>query len=164
VKANKYDDILFGDEARFGNNTKLGYGWFRKGERRRVKIKIGYLSFYIYSAISIKTGEQFSAQFYVDTICMNAFLENLSENYKDKKIAFIIDGAGWHKSKKLKIPENIDVFLLPAYSPELNPVERFWAFVKQNTLHNRLFNSLKELECSVEAFINSLQSSTILQI
>lgn len=165
LKAKNYGDILFGDEARFGNHTKLGYGLFRKGERPRVKIKIGYLSFYFYSAIPIKTGEQLSVKFpHVDMICMNVFLENLLENYKDKKIALIIDGAGWHKSKGLKIPENIDIFLLPPYSPELNPVKRFWEHIKQNVLRNRLFESLTTLEQDVEAFIDSLQNSSIVRI
>lgn len=156
---------MFEDEARFGNNTKLGYGWFKKGERPRVKIKIGYLSFYVYTAISIKTGENLSIKFpSVGTEYMNAFLENLSENYFGKKIALIVDGAGWHKSKNLKIPENIDAFLLPPYSPELNPVERFWEHVKQNVLRNRLFESLAELEQAVSTFIGSLQNSAIAQI
>ena len=91
---------MFGDEARFGNNSKLGYGWFKKGTRPRIKFKIGYLSFYLYAAISIKSGENFTLRFPdVDTVCMNAFLEELSKNYVGKKIALIIDGAGWHKSK-----------------------------------------------------------------
>jgi transposase len=130
-----------------------------------VKVNIGYLAFYIYAAISAITGEHFSAKFPdVDTDCMNAFLENLSKHYEGKKIVLIIDGAGWHKSKDLKTPENIDIFLLPPYSPELNPVERFWEFVKQNVLRNRLFESLVQIEISVEKFINSLQNYSIAQI
>jgi transposase len=156
---------LFGDEARFGNNSKLGYGWFKKDERPCLKVKIGYLSFYIYAAISIKTGENFSIQLpYVNTESMNVFLENLSKNYPGKKIAFIIDGAGWHRSKDLKIPENIDIFLLPPYSPELNPVERFWEHVKQNVLRNKLFESSEPLELATEAFFNSLSNRNVLQI
>jgi transposase len=156
---------LFGDESRFGTRTQIGYGWFKKNERTTVKVNIGYLAFYIYTAISAITGEHFSAKFpNVDTDCMNAFLENLSKHYEGKRIALIIDGAGWHKSKDLKTPKNIDIFLLPPYSPELNPVERFWAFVKQNILRNRLFESLTELQLNLEKFICSLQNSTIAQI
>jgi transposase len=55
---------------------------------------------------------------------MNAFLKILSENHQNQKIAIIMDGAGWHKSKSLEIPKNITIFFLPPYSPELNPVER----------------------------------------
>jgi transposase len=123
------------------------------------------LSFYIYAAISIKTGENINVRLpYVNTESMNVFLENLSKNYQGKKIAFIIDGAGWHKSKDLKVPENIDIFLLPPYSPELNPVERFWGYIKQNVLRNKLFESLEPLELAAENFINSLQNCRVLQI
>jgi transposase len=65
---------------------------------------------------------------------MNEFLKILSENYQGQRIAIIMDGAGWYRSKNLKIPENIDIFLLPPCLPELNPVERFWRYLKQNMM------------------------------
>jgi transposase len=46
-----------------------------------------------------------------------------------------MDGAGWHKSKNLIIPKNIQVVFLPPYSPQLNPVERLWKFIKEQ--HNK---------------------------
>jgi transposase len=158
LKKKDYADILFFDEARFGTHTKIGYGWFRKGMRTPIKVKIGYKAFYVYGAI-------YSASFpRVNTECMNAFLQILSQDYKGMKIAIIMDGAGWHKSKGLRIPENIDIFLLPPYSPELNPVERFWRYLKQNMLYNRLFETLEQLEMSLKTFINSLHHSIIAQL
>ncbi|MDR2268246.1 MAG: IS630 family transposase [Holosporaceae bacterium] len=100
----------------------------------------------------------------VNTECLNEFLKILSENYPDQKIAVIMDGAGWHRSEGLKVPKNIDIFLLPPYSPVLNPVERFWRYLKQQVLHNRLFETLENLESSLDIFINSLQNSTISQL
>jgi transposase len=165
LKKKDYADILFFDEARFGNHTKIGYGWFRKGERTPVKMKIGYKAFYVYGAVSAKTGSNFSASFpAVNTECMNVFLKILSENYGDQKIAIIMDGAGWHRSKDVKVPKNMDIFPLPPYSPELNPVERFWRYLKQNVLHNRLSKTLEQLELSIQIFINSLQESTMVQL
>jgi transposase len=64
----------------------------------------------------------------------------------------------------LEVPENIDIFLLPPYSPELNPVERFWRYLKQNVLHNKLFESLEEIEESLQTFLDCLQDSTIAQL
>ncbi len=52
---------------------------------------------------------------------MNLFLLELSQTYKDDKLTLVLDGAGWHKSKKLIIPANIHIIHLPPYSPELNP-------------------------------------------
>ena len=158
MKKKDYDDVLFFDEARFGTHTKIGYGWFPKGKRTPVKVKIGYKAFYVYGAVSAKNGSNFSVSFpNVNTENMNAFLEILSRNYQNRKIAIIMDGAGWHKSKDLKVPANIDIFLLPPYSPELNPVERFWQYLKRNVLHNKVFESLEETEESIQTFLNCLQ-------
>jgi transposase len=165
LKKKDYADVLFFDEARFGTHTKIGYGWFKKGKRTPVKVKIGYKAFYVYSAVSAKTGSNFSASFpCVNTECMNAFLKNLAENYPNQKIAIIMDGAGWHKSQDLELPKNVDIFLLPPYSPELNPVERFWRHLKQNVMHNRIFENLDTLESALDIFIKSLSNSAIAQL
>ncbi len=53
----------------------------------------------------------------------------------------IMDGAGWHKSGALNIPENLSVLFLPPYSPELNPTENIWQFLRQKYLSNRVFET-----------------------
>jgi hypothetical protein len=51
-----------------------------------------------------------------------------------------LDGAGWHqKSDRLVVPDNIGLLHLPPYSPELNPTENIWQFLRQNDLSNRVF-------------------------
>ena len=55
---------------------------------------------------------------------MNFFLEKLSEQYTDDYILLICDGAAWHKSTELIIPENIELFFIPPYTPEMNPIEQ----------------------------------------
>jgi transposase len=52
-----------------------------------------------------------------------------------------LDGAGWHQTGgKLRVPDNISLMHLPPYSPELNPVENVWQFLRQNQLSNRVFD------------------------
>ena len=53
----------------------------------------------------------------------------------------LLDGAGWHTSPKLRIPENISLLPLPSYSPELNPVENIWEFLRGNFLSHRVWES-----------------------
>jgi len=54
----------------------------------------------------------------------------------------MMDRAGWHRTGgKLKIPENISILHLPAYSPELNPTENIWQYLRQNYLSNRVFQN-----------------------
>jgi transposase len=48
----------------------------------------------------------------------------------------VMDNAGWHKSHDLNMPANITPLFLPPYSPELNPVERLWAYLKSHFLSN----------------------------
>lgn len=70
---------------------------------------------------------------------MNAHLRHVSEHLgPDRHAVLIMDGAGWHVSNDLVVPDNVTPLLLPPYSPELNPVERLWAWIRQHKLSNRL--------------------------
>ncbi len=59
---------------------------------------------------------------------MNIFIQELVKDFGDQKIILVLDGAGWHKSKDLLIPDNMTLVFLPPYSPELNPIERLWLY------------------------------------
>jgi len=76
---------------------------------------------------------------------MNLYLEQMSSAYENDEIVIIMDQAGWHKSKDLIVPGNIDIIYLPPYSPELNPIERLWKYLKTNYIHNHVFDSLKHM-------------------
>ena len=67
----------------------------------------------------------------------------------------LLDQAGWHTTAKLDIPENISLMPLPARSPELNPAENVWQYLRQNWLSNRVFDSYEAiLEASCQAWNN----------
>lgn len=95
---------------------------------------------------------------------MNIFLEKIAEQYKNKPMTLVMDGAGWHKSKGLNIPNSIEVIYLPPYSPELNPVERLWLYLKQNTIKNKIYETLGDLEKTISDFILTLKQSEIKDI
>ena len=57
----------------------------------------------------------------------------------------LVDQAGWHTTAKLDIPANITLVSLPARSPELNPVENVWQFMRDNWLSNRVFDSFDDI-------------------
>ena len=104
----KDEELWFFDESRFGTHSKIGHGWFRTGIRTPVKIKLGYKNFYLYSAANPKTGKEFTLLLpNVNINCMNIFLKEFSKTIKQRKVLIVMDGAGWHKSDKLKYPENI---------------------------------------------------------
>jgi transposase len=57
----------------------------------------------------------------------------------------ILDRAGWHRSQGLVVPDNITLLELPPYSPELNPVERIWHYLRSHWLANSVFPSLADI-------------------
>jgi transposase len=78
-----------------------------------------------------------------DAEAMNLHLAEISRHVTPGAHAVVwADGAGWHKTGgKLKVPDNISLLKLPPYSPELNPVENIWQYLRQNQLSNRVFES-----------------------
>lgn len=92
---------------------------------------------------------------------MNIFLKEFAKRNKDKKIVIIMDGAGWHKSDKLIFPKNIRIIIQPSYSPELNPIEKLWQYIKNHTIKNRVYKTLSELEDRVCEFVSTLTPEII---
>jgi len=78
---------------------------------------------------------------YADKPAMTLHLAEIGRNVTPGAHAVVIaDGAGWHKpGGKLNLPENVSLLLLPSCSPELNPQENVWQYIRQNYLSNRVF-------------------------
>lgn len=158
----KDEELWFFDESRFGTHSKIGHGWFKTGIRTPVKVKLGYKNFYLYSIANPKTGEEFSLLLpNVNINCMNIFLKQFAKFIKNRKALIVMDGASWHKSDKLNYPKNIRIIIQPSYSPELNPIEKLWQYIKDHTIKNKVFKTLKELEDRVCAFIKTLTPEII---
>lgn len=90
----------------------------------------------------------------------------MTEFYKKDKgrnITMIMDGAGWHKDKSylLKNTKKIEIILQPPYSPELNPVEKLWQYIKDHTIKNRIYEAIEELEDQICEFVKNLNLKTI---
>ena len=79
----------------------------------------------------------------VNVEAMNLHLAEISRKVSpDAHAVLLLDGAGWHKpGDRLQVPDNISLLQLPSYSPELNPVENVWQYLKQNFLSNRVFDT-----------------------
>ena len=83
---------------------------------------------------------------YCDTEAMATQLQEISQAVAPGAHAvLLLDQAGWHVSPKLPVPDNITLLPLPPRSPELNPVENVWQFVRENSLSNRIFGSYEEI-------------------
>jgi transposase len=83
---------------------------------------------------------------YCDTPAMQTHLHEISLVVERGAHAVVIlDQAGWHMSAKLEVPSNITLLPLPPRSPELNPQENVWQFLRDNALSNRVFNSYDDI-------------------
>ena len=135
------------DEARFGQQGTLTRMWAPRGSRPTAVKQTRYEWVYLYAAVEPATGVSVALQApLVNTGTMNVFLKMLGEELAPNDYAVLImDQAGWHKSRALKLPGNITTLLLPPYSPELNPVERLWAYLRSHYLANRVFDDYQHL-------------------
>jgi hypothetical protein len=139
--------VFFEDEARFGRISREMFCWVKKDMIPSVARQMIRQYVYAYSALSPQSGDCFSMiSPYCNTEAMNCFLKLLSECYSQYRIVLILDKAGWHTSHHLQLPGNIRILHLPAYSPELNPVELLWRETRAKYFNNRIFNSLDEVE------------------
>ena len=135
------------DEARFGQQGTITDVWARSGSRPRAVRQTRYEWVYLYAAVEPTSGESAALVApHVNTGTMNAFLKILDRERKDDEhFVLIMDQAGWHKSRELALPEGITVLLLPPYSPELNPVENLWHYLRSHYLSNRSYDDYDAL-------------------
>ena len=83
---------------------------------------------------------------YANTHAMNLHLKEISKNVATGAHAvIIIDGAGWHVARHLRVPDNISLLRLPPYSPELNAQENIWQYLRQNYLAGRIFDTYAQI-------------------
>ena len=92
---------------------------------------------------------------------MNIFLEQFASKMKGRKVVIVMDGATWHKSRGLRNYQNINIIIQPPYSPELNPVEKLWQYIKDKTIKNKFFIDLDELERCISNFVISISTNII---
>jgi transposase len=94
---------------------------------------------------------------FCDTEAMQAHLREISTMVApDAHAVLLLDQAGWHLAGALVVPENITLLPLPPRSPELNPVENVWQFLRDNWLSNRVFEGYDDIVAHCCAAWNDL--------
>ena len=156
---------MFQDEAGFGRINKPKYCWCFKGLRPTVPCHHIREYRYAYGAVEPITGDSFFLVLpYCNTDCMNVFLRELSEAYPNDFILLVADGAAWHKSKGLLIPANIEIFPLPPYTPEMNPIEQIWKEIRKRGFRNEIFQTLDKVVDRLCETICSLSNDIVKSI
>jgi putative transposase len=156
---------MFQDEASFGRINKPKYCWCFPGLRPTVPCHHVREYRYAFGAAEPLTGESyFLVMHSCDTASMNAFLQGLSSEHSEDRVVLVCDRAAWHKSKALKIPENIRVVLLPPATPEMNPIEHIWKEIRKRGFRNECFKTLDKVIDRLCDAICGLSKETIKSI
>lgn len=106
-----------------------------------------FINAYIFGATCPATGdaEAFVSP-YANMEAMEIHLEQISKRVPESRHAVVIlDGASWHTTKKIKKFDNLSLLRLPPYSPELNPIEQVWQWLRQHHLSNRCFKGYQDI-------------------
>jgi transposase len=83
---------------------------------------------------------------YIGTEAMQKHLDEISVMVaRGSHAVLLLDRAGWHTTGNLIVPTNITPIFLPARSPELNPVENVWQYLRANWLSNRIFETIDDI-------------------
>ena len=148
-------EVWHQDEARVGQQGTLTYVWAEKRSRPAAPKDLRYEGAYVFGAVCAERGVGAALVMpRADTDAMNLHLAEINRTVAAGAHAVVVlDGAGWHRAGgHLHVPENISLLRLPPYSPELNPVENVWAYLRQNQLSNRVF---ADYEAIAEACCNA---------
>ncbi len=140
-------EIWWQDEARIGQKNKITRRWAKRGTRPSAPRDQRTRSVYIFGAICPARGVGAALVLpRCNTEAMTLHLSEISAAVAPAAHAIVIlDQAGWHLSNALIVPGNITLMPLPPKSPELNPVENIWQFVRDNWLSNRIFKSYSDI-------------------
>ncbi len=139
--------MWFQDEARIGQKNGRVRIWAKTGTRPRLPADQRYQNTYLFGAICPKRGIGAALVLPIaNTQAMQLHLDEISKHVARKAHGVVLmDRAGWHATGKLQVPENLTIILLPSKSPELNPVENVWQYLRANWLSNWVFETYEDI-------------------
>lgn len=144
---NKRIWLCFQDEARFDLKPSYRRIWAPIGQRPIAPSRSRYQWSYVFATVHPETGTTHALILPLANIqAMQLYLDNFAVSIPPDVIALmVLDGATWHRSAKLDVPSNLRLIILPPYSPELNPAEHLWPFLRELAA-NQAFADIDALE------------------
>ena len=156
-------EVWFSDEAGIEGDPRTGRAWFKKGSKPTVPYEGSHLRQSVIGAVQPQSGLlEALAVPYTDTHVFQIFLDQLAKRTapSKKRILLIIDNASWHHSGTLNW-HHIQPMYLPAYSPDLNPIERLWLVLKNRFFTNWFTRDPEKLMARVCEALKSLIESPV---
>jgi hypothetical protein len=139
-------NLYFEDESRFGLISYIGRCLTAKGVKPLVKFQHNFINAYLYGCFSPINGDHFIYEIQgANGKLFQKYLVEFSKHQPRELKIVIMDNAGVHSLKNFNIPDNIVVINIPPYSPELNPAEKIWQYIKQH-FKNNFFEDIQQLK------------------
>ena len=152
------------DESRFGLKTLTGRRITARGVKPVEKVRWTFKATYLYGVVEPATGEHFFYEFtHCNTECFQCFLELVAQRYAGSIVVIQLDQAGWHKAKRLQVPDHLILLFHPPHSPECNPIEQVWQYLKRR-LRWRCLKTLDELRRLIKEQLLVLSPDTIASV
>lgn len=137
------------DEGRFGLKVWFRRRWCVLGQRPPWVVEDRYEWEWVYAAVEPSSGENFFLLMPgLDQDCFQVFLEEFAKHLPGQRIGLVLDNLGTHHASAVRWPAGIEPIPLPAYSPELNPAEQVFGYLRDK-LANRIFADIEELEAAI---------------
>lgn len=155
------ETICFADGVHPTHNTQLSYGWIRKGVRKEICSNTGRQRINLSGALDVvEKRVHFQEDPMLNAEATIVFLQKIEKAYPSKKrIHLFLDNARYYKNQQVKAyleTSKIQVHYLPPYSPNLNPIERLWKWMKQRVLYNTYYEHFEDFKQAIFGFLESV--------
>ena len=143
----------------------IGYTWFPKGKQRKIPTYGQHQSVKLLGVLNYETGSVFCMQdSSFDAQTFLRFLEHVLKEYPTGKIVLVLDNARIHHAKLIQPfleehKERLELLFLPPYSPNLNPIEGLWKWLKTSVVYNVFYDSVQDIRKNVQAFITEINQT-----
>ena len=135
-----------------------------RGVKPVINYKQAFKNTYLYGSYSPVNGDSFCWEIEgVDTLIFEKYLYHFSLQKPEELKIVVIDNAGFHSTKNIVIPDNIILLRIPPYTPELNPAEKIWHFIKQR-FKNRCFDNIEKVKEWIHKMVNGMTKERIKSI
>lgn len=152
------------DESRFGLMTIQRRCLTAKGIKPITPYQHRFKNFYLFGAYSPINGNHFTLEMpYCNSDCFQIYLNEFAQQQPEEFKIIILDNGAFHKTKSLKLPPNVYLLFLPPYSPELNPAEQMWRFIKDK-IANKIFETLEIKAKAVAQILKNITAETVASI
>ncbi len=153
--------IFAQDESRCGLLTVRRRRLTARGVQPIGSIQHNYQWLYVYGAVAPRTGEHFFLEMpHLNSANFQVFLDEFAKAFPDSLNVLVLDRSGAHRAHALELPDNVRLVLLPAASPELNPIERVWRDLKDHLAWQQ-FVDLATLEAYIADLLCTYDAPTL---